>query len=42
VTAALARLSDALRGTDNAALLKAAVAIKPPFAHTFTAFGQYN
>jgi hypothetical protein len=42
VTAALARLSDALRGADNAALLKAAAAIKPPFARTFTAFGQYN
>lgn len=42
VTAALARLSDALRGTDNAALLKAAAAIKPHFARTFTAFGQYN
>lgn len=41
-TAALTRLSDALRGSDNAALLKAASAIKPPFARTFTAFGQYN
>jgi hypothetical protein len=42
VTAAMSRLSDALRGTDNAALLKAAAAIKPPFARTFTAFGHYN
>jgi len=42
VTQALSRLSDALRGTDNAALLKAAAAIKPPFARTFTAFGRYN
>jgi hypothetical protein len=42
VTAALSRLSDALRGTDNAALLKAAAAIKPPFARTFTAFGDYK
>ena len=42
VTATLARVSDALRGTDNAALLKAAAAVKPPFARTFTAFGQYN
>lgn len=41
-TAALSRLSDALRGSDNAALLKAATAIKPPFARTFTAFGRYN
>lgn len=39
-TAALTRLSDALRGGDAAALLKAAQAIKPPFARTFTAFGQ--
>jgi hypothetical protein len=38
-TAALSRLSDALRGTDNAALLAAAKAIKPPFARVFTAFG---
>ena len=42
VTAALTRLSDALRGTDNAALLKAAAALKPPFSRTFTAFGRYN
>jgi hypothetical protein len=41
-SAALSRLSDALRGSDNAALLKAAVALKPPFSRTFTAFGQYN
>ena len=41
-SAALSRLSDALRGNDNAALLKAAMAIKPPFSRTFTAFGQYN
>ena len=34
--------ADLLRGTDNAALLKAAAAIKPHFARTFTAFGQYN
>lgn len=37
---ALSRLSDALRGSDAAALLKAAAAIKPPFARVFTAFGQ--
>ena len=42
VTVAMARLSDALRGSDNAALLKAAAAIKPPFARTFTAFGRYS
>jgi len=42
VTQALSRLSDALRGADNAALLKAAAAIKPPFARTFTAFGRYT
>ena len=39
-TAALGQLSDALRGNDNANLLKAAVAIRPPFAKAFTAFGQ--
>lgn len=39
-TDALARLSDALRGADAAALLRAASAIKPPFAKVFTAFGQ--
>jgi hypothetical protein len=39
-TVALTRLSDALRGNDSVALLKAAQAIKPPFARTFTAFGQ--
>jgi hypothetical protein len=39
-TAALVQLSDALRGRDNGRLLKAAVAIKPPFARAFTAFGQ--
>lgn len=38
-TAALSRLSTALRGDDAAALLKAAAAIKPPYARTFTAFG---
>jgi hypothetical protein len=38
-TAALSRLSEALRGSDAAALLKAASAIKPPFARSFTAFG---
>lgn len=37
--AALTKLSDALRGGDDAALLKAASAIKPPFARVFTAFG---
>lgn len=37
---ALARLSDALRGDDSARVLKAAVAIKPPYARAFTAFGQ--
>lgn len=41
VSAAMTRLSDALRGADNAALLKASAAIKPPFARTFTAFGRY-
>ena len=38
-TAALSRLSDALRGSDNAALLAAAKGLKPPFARVFTAFG---
>jgi hypothetical protein len=38
-SAALAKLSDALRGSDEAALLAAARAIKPPFARAFTAFG---
>ena len=42
VSAAMSRLSDALRGSDNAALLKAAAAVKPAFARTFTAFGRYN
>jgi hypothetical protein len=37
--AAMSRLSDALRGSDDAALLKAAGAIKPPFSRVFTAFG---
>lgn len=37
--AAMSRLSDALHSSDNAALLKAAGAIKPPFARVFTAFG---
>lgn len=36
---ALTALSDALRGSDDAALLKAARAIKPPFARLYTAFG---
>ena len=39
-SAALAQLSDALRGDDKARVLKAAVAIKPPYARAFTAFGQ--
>ncbi len=39
---ALSQLSQALRGTDNAAVLKAAVALKPAFARVFTAFGQGN
>ena len=39
-SAALARLSDALRGDDKASVLKAAVAIKSPYARAFTAFGQ--
>lgn len=39
-SAALARLSDALRAADDAALLKAAMAVKPPFARAFTAFGH--
>lgn len=37
---ALEQLSQALRETDDARLLKAAAAIKPPFARAFTAFGQ--
>lgn len=41
-TLALTRLSDALRGADAGALLKAAAAIKPPFARVFTAFGQLD
>lgn len=41
-TEALARLSDALRGSDQVALLRAAAAIKPPFARIFTAFGQFQ
>lgn len=39
VDAALARLSDALRGSDNTALLAALRGVKPPFARSFTAFG---
>lgn len=39
-SAALAQLSDALRGDDKACVLKAAVAIKSPYARAFTAFGQ--
>jgi hypothetical protein len=39
-SAALDRLSDTLRGNDTAALLKAAAAIKPPFARAYVAFGQ--
>ncbi len=39
-TAALARLSDALRGSEFDTLLKAAQAIKPPFSRAFTAFGK--
>jgi hypothetical protein len=39
-TVALSQLSDALRGNDNGLLLKAATALKPPFAKAFTAFGQ--
>jgi hypothetical protein len=37
--AAMSRLSDALRGSDDAQLLRAAAAIKPPFSRVFTAFG---
>jgi hypothetical protein len=37
--AAMSRLSDALRGSDDAQLLKAASAVKPPYARAFTAFG---
>jgi hypothetical protein len=37
--AAMSRLSDALRGSDDAQLLKAAAAVKPPYARAFTAFG---
>ncbi len=36
---ALTALSDALRGSDDAALLAAARALKPPFARLYTAFG---
>ena len=36
---ALTALSDALRGSDDAALLKAARSIKPPFARLYSAFG---
>jgi hypothetical protein len=39
-SAALAQLSDALRGGDKARVLKAAAAIKPPYARAFMAFGQ--
>jgi hypothetical protein len=38
-SAALALLSQALRGDDAAALLKAAAATKPPFIRAYTAFG---
>lgn len=38
-TAALARLSEALRAGDPAAVAAAAVAVKPPFARAYTAFG---
>lgn len=37
---ALGILSTALNGSDTAALIKAASAIKPPFARVFTAFGS--
>lgn len=37
--AALAALSDALRGRDDAALRQAAAATKPPFVRAYTAFG---
>jgi len=40
VSAALAQLSDALRGDDKVRVLKAAAAIKSPFARAFMAFGQ--
>lgn len=39
VDAALSKLSDALRGADDAALLAALKTVKPPFARAFTAFG---
>lgn len=39
-SAALARLSEALRGADPARILAAAAGTKPPFARAFTAFGQ--
>lgn len=39
VGAALAQVSQALRGDDAAALLKAAAATKPPFIRAYTAFG---
>lgn len=38
--AALDALGAALRGGDDAALLKAAAGVKPPFARAFTAFGR--
>lgn len=38
-SAALSRLSDALRGSDRPALAAAAAGIKPPFARAYTAFG---
>jgi hypothetical protein len=39
-SAALARLSDALRSGDGPAIAAAAEAVKPPFARAYTAFGQ--
>lgn len=38
--AALQALGRALAGTDASAILRAASAVKPPFARVFTAFGQ--
>ncbi|WP_374669996.1 hypothetical protein [Ramlibacter sp.] len=38
--AALQALGSALAGTDASAILRAAAAVKPPFARVFTAFGQ--
>jgi hypothetical protein len=41
-TQALETLKQALAGSDKAAVIKAAVGIKPPFAKTFMAFGDFE